>query len=437
MKNEIEKIYTKYNFMDKETFDKYINIAYERSSKNKEPIKKIIYNLLNKEIYISLNKCDMKYINNYIDLNDEIKDNIVLFKKICNFFTDFSFTPNIDFAIKLITENKKMATILKKIYSDKKGNVDNLFNGYIPKIFITAYMFSNNLNDKKEVDGIKKLGYDEEYEIIKQIKNGNKEVRDKFLQDNMGLVISIVNKFSTFNVEFDDLFQEGCLGLLKAIDKFDVEMGYKFSTYAIWWIRHYVSRYIQKTGRTIRIPVSKQEQLIRYKKKTQELEQKLNKNLTTDDISKHLNISKNKVLEYELLLNEIVSLNQYVSPNEEYELINVIPDEKTDIENLHLEDSMILDVRRVFENSNLNEREKDILINRFGLYGNDEQVLKDLGDKYHVSKERIRKIQEDSLKKLRDDKKIIELSIYMNNPEKALESLKTLKKKKYKQSRKK
>ncbi len=255
----------------------------------------------------------------------------------------------------------------------------------------------------------------EEIELGKRIREGEKQdaenAKARLVQANLRLVVSIAKKYIGQGVLFMDLVQEGSLGLIRAAERFDYRRGYKFSTYATWWIRQTIIRSIANTSRTIRIPVHMSDKIRQYKKAKIELTLELGRDPSAKEIGQKLGISAEKVKNIKKAMNkEPVSLDLPVG--EDLYLEDYVPDTESVAPHNRATDNLlhenVTDALKI-----LTEREKEIISERFGLEGGKCKTLEQLGQLFGFSKERIRQIEEIALNKLRQSDKIGHLRDYI------------------------
>ena len=252
----------------------------------------------------------------------------------------------------------------------------------------------------KEIGRINLLSSDEEFEYAKLAEQGDEYAKNMLAESNLRLVVSIAKRYVGRGMLFLDLIQEGNIGLMKAVDKFDPSKGYKFSTYATWWIRQAITRAIADQARTIRIPVHMVETINKLARVQRQLTQELNREPTDEEIAKKIGISVEKVREVYKISQDPVSLETPIGEEDDSHLGDFIKDERTmspeeyaTIEMLKEELSGVL--------LTLTEREEKVLRLRFGLDDGQCRTLEEVGQVFNVTRERIRQIEAKALRKLR------------------------------------
>lgn len=252
----------------------------------------------------------------------------------------------------------------------------------------------------ERIKNIPVLSKKEEENLIRKAKRGNREARRKLINANLKLVVNIAKHYTHFGLPLMDLIAEGNIGLMKAIDKFSIKKGYRFSTYAAWWIRQAITRALIDQGKTIRIPVYMSELIYKYKKIKEQLRQKLKREPSIREIAKKMKLPVDKVSDIEIWSTKKSSLEAPVGEDGESRLGDFIratgyADTETEIDKFfrHEEVVHLLDI--------INERERYILDLRFGITDGKPHTLANVARKLKISRERVRQIEAVALKKLR------------------------------------
>ncbi len=265
----------------------------------------------------------------------------------------------------------------------------------------------------KEIGKIPLLTQEQEHETAIAMAAGDTRARDLMVESNLRLVVSIAKRYMGRGLPFLDLIQEGNLGLMKAVEKFDYSMGYKFSTYATWWIRQAISRAIADHARTIRIPVHMVETMNRVSRANHELLQELGREPTTTEIASRIRLPVEKVEEVLRVSQEPISLETPVGEEDDSHLGDFVQDresdEPVDAATYSMLQEQLGDVLRT-----LTPRECDVLRLRYGLADGKIHTLEEVGEAFHVTRERIRQIEAKALRKLRHPSRLKLLKDFLN-----------------------
>jgi RNA polymerase primary sigma factor len=247
------------------------------------------------------------------------------------------------------------------------------------------------------------LTHEEEIDLGRRARAGEEEARDELIEKNLRLVVSVAKKYRGMGLPFGDLIQEGNIGLMKAVEKFDPERGWRFATYATWWIRQAVQRAVADKGRTIRVPVHMGEKMRKMARVYNELSAELSRDPTDEEVAERLGWDVDRVRDVKSAIPDATSLNRPLSSDEDSsELGDFIEDERES--GVASEVVRELETRRLMESvKRLPERQRRVLIRRYGLGGEEPATLADLSEELDVSRERIRQLQREAEVMLRDE----------------------------------
>ncbi len=413
-------------------------------------------------------KTSFTLLNNYITQKivniSSYAEAIKYFKKLSRFLETYNYVPNPDLLIELITKNGIFNKIIVTIFNEyhvqiTSGKVEELFDDSLLLSTIDTYCMLNNIEINEEenitqdyydaselstTDTVRMylieigkrplLSIEQERDLAIRIAEGDSKARKLFIESNLKLVVSIARKYIGRGLSFLDLIQEGNLGLMTAVDKYNVNKGYKFSTYATYWIRQVITRAIADKGRNVRIPVHMYEKVGLYKKAITKLEDKLGRSPTINEMANEMGLSISEVTKLHKLQGDTISINSFIGDEKDSELGNFIPSFEQTPEDIAIDETLKSQIRNLFEKCNLKPREIDVLMLRYGFNDRNPMTLDELGKKYHLTHERVRQIEAGAIMKIRMSEHIKEFAAYTIHPEQSLQNIEEFREK-YRESK--
>ena len=405
-------------------------------------------------------KTSFTLLNNYITQNivsiSNYVDAIKYFKKLSNFLETYNYVPNLDLLVELINKNVIFNQMIATIFNECRtqitsGKAEEQFDDNLLLSTIDTYCMLNHI----EINELENISYDD-YDISKlssmdsvkmylkeigerpllsteqernlaiRLSEGDAKARELFIESNLRLVVYIAKRYVDRGLSFLDLIQEGNLGLIKAVDNYDISKSYKFSTYAIHWIRQAITRAIANKGRNIRIPVHMYSKVGLYKRTITKMEEQLGRSPTINEIANEMDLSISEVAKLHKLSEDTVSINVMIGDEKGKELGNFLASEETieeEVISKKMKQELPLQLRKTLGKSQLSQRDIDVLLYRVGFYTGSPMTLEEVGKIYGVTRERIRQIEAKALKKIRNLKDTDELAVYTTYPEQSLQNI--------------
>lgn len=417
-------------------FSKYLKSKINNNLKDDSKIIELMNSFINKNITIW--NSEMKNIN---ELN-----------KFTKILQNLGINISPEQLTILLEKNNKLNIILDMIFNKYK---DKIVNGKIEDIIlnlktislIELYCDLNNIEIKyseqteqvnfHSTDGVREylneigkiplITFEEEKDLATKAQYGDKKAKDKLINSNLRLVVTVAKRYLGRGLPFLDLIQEGNIGLITAVDRYNPNLGFRFSTYATWWIKQSITKALNYTARNIRIPLNMMEKTRKYNNAIKELTNILGREPYVEEIMKELNLSRKEVIELHNLTHDTISLNEPIDEDSEIELSDKIEDgeenveEKFEISNLK---ELLLEI---MNEPSFRKRDREVLLLRFGFKTGRKMTLEEVGKIYNIKSERVRQIEARALKQMRYMSKTLNLAIYTNSPEKSLKNLERFK----------
>ena len=465
--SSFNKIYKKYSFIniDRNEFKSMVRETINETKNNYDgeiEYEKYLIKALNRKI-LGLIRLDMKdqtklfdIINNYInqEFSKDIDYNSAInsFDKLENFLDLCECSLTLDIIERLVKENSLINKLLITIYEvDREDIFNDSYEGtyndlvvYFIQMFCKVHNIKIKENEIKysdmgafasrsstdiylrEIQNYKLLTREEELDMIKRYKSGEIEVRDEFLSRNLKLVVSIAKKYLGRGVALTDLIQEGNMGLMKALDEFDLSRECRFSTYATNWIKSYITRYIAGKSRNISLPNHFFYELGIFRKVYTNLEKQLDRKPTISELADKTGKNKDVVLRYFDYLNDTKSLSDKVGDEDDTEFSYFIPSSDESLETIAIKKDLSSSLTELLNKCHLKPRELEVLMLRYGLNGDDPLTLEEIGRKYNLTRERVRQMESSALMRIRRSPYVKLFAEYTSNPAKSMENIKKM-----------
>ena len=453
-----------------ETIDK-TKKAYNDDIAYKNYLENALHNEMNNQVRKKLKTSDtISLIDNFINENiSQSTKPLECLKTIATFLSTYNYEPDIDTLINILNKNAFLTSILKTIVNEnmegfKESSITETVTDELVYSFIKTYCMLNNIDGEyngfqdetgseelidelddsmetildnsvkmylKEIGKIPLLTISEEKELAKLVANGDKKAKDKLIESNLRLVVSIAKHYLNKGLSFLDLIEEGNIGLMKAADLYDYDKGYKFSTYATWWIRQAITRALADQARTIRVPAHMVEIINKMACIERQLTLKLNREPSIEELAKSMQISIDELKKIKNTTNVTTSLNEIVGDKDNTEIGDFVKSKDKRPDEIALTNVMQEEVRNMLAKSVLKPKEQEILRLRFGIGYDRSYMLEEIAPKFSCTRENIRRIETRALKKLARSKEIKKYINYIDNKEQALQNLDCIKKEFY------
>lgn len=375
----------------------------EKKETNKQEEPKQVEEVKNEKVKTILEKAKQQGKITYGEIATELDDaNPEQIEKVFDAFEEL----NIDLKEDLEDEEPDVEDLeeVEDIKVEELNNITNI-EGVNTDDPVRMYL--------REIGRIPLLTYEEELELAQKVLEGDEEAKQKLAESNLRLVVSIAKKYVGRGMLFLDLIQEGNMGLIKAVEKFDYKKGYKFSTYATWWIRQAITRAIADQARTIRIPVHMVETINKLIRTSRHLLQRLGREPSPEEIAEELEMPVEKVMEIQKIAQDPVSLETPIGEEDDSHLGDFIQDEESPAPHDSAAYTLLKEQLEEVMNT-LTPREAKVLKLRFGLEDGKARTLEEVGREFEVTRERIRQIEAKALRKLRHPSRSKKLRDYMN-----------------------
>ena len=371
-------------------------------------------------------KTNIDSVIEFIDKNFNIENNSDKMKDL-KLLIDYFSAKDINLSLEDADILLKKSSILREVieYADKEGfdelstdSIENLFlakdlsNGIRSFTYQEDDIFMPQIEKSNDIDTFKLylssmprlLTVEEEKKLVERMSKGDEEARKILVEHNLRLSVAIAKRYTKPGVSLNDLVQEGNIGLMIAASKFNGDLDYKFSTYAVWWIKQRMTRYIADNSRTVRIPVYMHDIIYKMNRTKKVLESQLNREVTKEELAEALNVSLEKLYQIEKYGADAVSLETKVNREDgtdSSELGHFVEDENAQFEGKIIKDLYLNELSNtIFNGEVLNDREKLVLQYRYGFIDGEPRTLEECGKIFNLTRERVRQIEKNALKKL-------------------------------------
>lgn len=429
---EIERIKKEYNYLELDTIESLIIVKdtiYNIQSNNTKTLSELInINVIKYAKQIDkLHLVVNNYINTILPTTITIENINKTFDLISKFFNNNEIEPDFELYVKLFKTNPEFydyTTNIFKLYkviylSDELENrisnnilidIINVYAGYNGIEKEEAQEENNEyysgLDDSvavylKEIGTYPLLDFNQEKELANRIKQGDKEAEDILVKSNLRLVVSIAKKYTNPSSPLLDLVQDGSIGLMTAVKRYNPDLGCRFSTYATWWIKQSINRYRAQSERLIKVPVHVFEGIRTYKRIYNVLYSQYGRTPTDEEIQEKMGITTEQLQNIKRNMDSVVSYNTTIREDSDDELLEIIPNEEYNLENEYNQKDLINTINYLLENSYLTDKEKFVLKARYGFINDKTYTLEEIGQEFGVTRERIRQIQNKAQRKFK------------------------------------
>lgn len=426
------------------SYEEYLNtkISAYMLEKSKKLIQEDAFYIINRYITFEFRK------------TKSYRDAMAKFNKLNAFLEKVEYEPTLDVVDRLLNEsilfNKMTGSIYRHYYTEiKEAGVTHLFKNKLLCLALNDYTVYNAKEDlrgnldfesidvyMKEIGDIPLLTKAEEESLMARIKEHDLEARNEFVKRNLKLVVSVARNYTNLGLSLEDLIQEGNMGLINATEKYDISKGFRFSVYAVYWIKQAIIRALNNKIRNIRLPVYMCNRLEKFKKVFQDLEVKLNREPSIAELANEMHLSIKDIKELIRLTSDTISTNRKMDNGEGAEFETIIASNDALTEDKVIEELFKKDMQSLLEAPFFTENERKVLILRFGFIHDKIYSYVEISKMFHVTFERIRQIEANALKKIRNSPYLKSLASYMPYPEDALQKAYKLKEENIKKNKK-